>query len=71
MSELDLTALWDSELDDLARRVGEERWNRKCPEFLSGSPGCDKGKATHDVHGFDAHDNAGHPIRVTWKRKED
>ena len=67
MTEIDLTSMTAEELEDMHQRVSNERANRQCPEFLPGHPGCDRGRAPHEDHGYDHWSPNGRKIRVTWR----
>lgn len=66
MTNEDLKASTDAELETLESRIREELYSRKCPEFMPGHQSCDMGQKPHVDHGYSHYNPAGRKVRVTW-----
>jgi len=62
-----LTGMSGQELEELALRISEERSRRRCPQFLPGQSGCERGMTPHEEHRCESWDIRGRKIVITWR----
>lgn len=66
MTDEEIKAMTDADLEDLRSKLSREQYGRTCQEFLAGHQSCDQGNNPHSCHGYTYYDHKGRKIRISW-----